>query len=614
MAAFNVAAAVAANAARPARRWLQDRERIPVAALYLLLALAVLPLFLAGTRVLALVSSGPLPLFLLGEWLNQVLSLDWISYRDRDVVLYILLLPLAALLTVLTRLTLGVRVLGFRAILIAIGFQEIGLLPCLLLIALISGTVVLVRPLMRRFGLPLYARVAVILCIVAFTMLFGLFAGSWLASPTLWSMAFFPVVILAMLAESVADTAAREGVSTAVWRMASTIALAGVIAGISQLTVLRELLMACPELLLTLLVLIVLVSEFLDLRLFEHLQRRSDAPAQDGAQRPLIAVVRNRFPEAPPRRAAGSPSRRYRRAALQPLIDALRGRGFAVRVLECDSTLPAKLIRLAAECVGRPHGGVLVFNCAGGTQGAAALAQVPTLCEMLGLKYTGPGPQAPALLDDRRAQLDCLQQRGLQVPAALSYGEALEHLQSAEGPVWVRPRVRADRGAAEVRDARRLAAARERVQRRFGEVLYELPPEGRVVTAVVLHPERGPESRVLPLLASRGVTPSYVALADVSQAQRRALEFVAAIAAATLGCRDWARVDMTLGRDSGVTVMRVLAIDPITRRGAIGAAARLADLRPEDIAETMLRAAAGRDNNSPPSRPSARPEQVSLSH
>mgnify|MGYP002851628251 CR=1 FL=1 len=37
-------------------------------------------------------------------------------------------MPLAALLVALTRLSLGVRVLGFRAILIAIGMQEIGML------------------------------------------------------------------------------------------------------------------------------------------------------------------------------------------------------------------------------------------------------------------------------------------------------------------------------------------------------------------------------------------------------------------------------------------------------------------------------------------------------
>ncbi|MEL7045818.1 MAG: 7TM domain-containing protein, partial [Pseudomonadota bacterium] len=248
---------------------IRDRQRISTSWLYGLLAIALLPLVMIGLRLLSLNAAVP-EIFLLsalGDWLNQHLHLRWVGYADRDMVLYILLLPLAALLTALTRLTLGIRVLGFRAILLSIGFQEIGVLPCLLLILLIAGTVVCVRPSMRRAGLPLYARVALVLCIVAFTMLGGLMLGAWMDSVTLWSMAFFPVVILAMLAESVANTVARDGVSMALWRTASTIALAGLLALLGQLHALRELVINCPEVLLLPMALIVFVSEFLDLRL-----------------------------------------------------------------------------------------------------------------------------------------------------------------------------------------------------------------------------------------------------------------------------------------------------------------------------------------------------------
>ena len=178
---------------------LRDRDRITTQTLYLLLALGLLPFLAMGLRLMALTAMGPEALILAGDWLNQQLTLHWVSMADRDVALYILTLPVAALLITLTRLTLGVRVLGFRSILIAIGIQEIGLVPCLLLILLIAGTVIVIRPGMRRSGFPLYARVAVVLCIIAFIMLMGLFAGVWLDSVTLWSMAFFPVVILAML-------------------------------------------------------------------------------------------------------------------------------------------------------------------------------------------------------------------------------------------------------------------------------------------------------------------------------------------------------------------------------------------------------------------------------
>ena len=178
-------------------------------------------------------------------------------------------LPLAALLVAITRLSLGIRVLGFRAILIAIGMREVGILPSLLLIAIIAGSVLLVRPLMRRSGMPLYARVSSILSIVAATMVAGLLLGSAFDSAILSSFAFFPVIILAMLAESIADTVSRESTAMAAWRTAATILLALLIALISAWPPLGQLALACPELIVTQLVLIILVSEFMDWRLLE---------------------------------------------------------------------------------------------------------------------------------------------------------------------------------------------------------------------------------------------------------------------------------------------------------------------------------------------------------
>jgi hypothetical protein len=140
----------------------------------------------------------------IGSALNRSVSLEWVPPDDRWAVLYILLLPTAALLIALARLTFGLRVLGFRSILIAVGFQEIGILPSLLLMAIVVGIILAVRPPMQRIQLTFYARTSVILGIAAVIMVAALLLGPWLRSETLWSFAFFPVIILAMLAEGVA--------------------------------------------------------------------------------------------------------------------------------------------------------------------------------------------------------------------------------------------------------------------------------------------------------------------------------------------------------------------------------------------------------------------------
>ena len=575
----------------------RDRERIPNGWILLLLGIAILPLLGINLRLLALASSEPSGLLAVGEWINSHVNFNWVSHEDRSVVLYILLLPMAAMLIAFARLTLGVRVLGFRAILIAIGFQEIGLVPSLLLITLISGTVLLVRPAMRRSGMSLYARVAVIMCIVALTMLLGLFAGSWLDSSTLWSMAFFPVVILAMLAESIAATFARENPAMAAWRTGNTIALAGVIAGLSQLTFVRELVLACPELLLTKLALIVFLSEFLDLRLFEGFRPGSAGAGRRDSTQWEVVIVRNRFGQPPLHRTTPEPPRRYQRAGLQRTIDGIRERGYAVDILEGDSSLPAKLRDLADQGQSDRGEGPVILNFAGGKQGAGRLAQVATICEMLGLPYSGPGPQAPALFDDRKRQLQLLKATGLRVPQSLSAEEAEQLISDSGAGIWARARFQSDRGATTVGDLRTLRRSLRRIHERYGEVLLERIPAGRAVTAVVLAPEKV-QPRVLPLLEPTNSQRGFEALVagargwthDCAEAASEAV--ISALRA--LDCKDLARVDLRCTAEGQVTVSRVLAIEPISTNSAVMHAMALAGLSPADVATNVIHTAIDR--------------------
>lgn len=568
---------------------LRDRDRITTQTLYLLLALGLLPFLAMGLRLMALTAMGPEALILAGDWLNQQLTLHWVSMADRDVALYILTLPVAALLITLTRLTLGVRVLGFRSILIAIGIQEIGLVPCLLLILLIAGTVIVIRPGMRRSGFPLYARVAVVLCIIAFIMLMGLFAGVWLDSVTLWSMAFFPVVILAMLAESVAATVARDGLGTAIWRTTSTILLALVIAGLNQLVPLRELLLFCPELVLVPLVLIVFVSEFLDLRLFEGFVPFAGR-AEASVTKPRVVFVRNRFPEAPPRRIEGAIPKRYRRASLQSTIDQLRERGYAVDVLEADATLPERLRSLANGAFGPQGGGICVLNCSGGIQGKNRLAQVPTVCEILGIPHTGPDPAAPVLYGDRLQQLAHLRAAGLHCTEPMSHQDARQALTQGQQSLRVRPRIHGDQGTQRVTTLKQLDAALKRAQRRNIAVVIEPVPKAEAITVVLLNPNAPERDNELPLLRRCSGTQPFRSCRTLSHTHRRHVVDYAGRAARVLECRGPTRVDLYCSESGVVTISRVLPTEPLDKRSAVGVAAKLAGISLGDIADAAIQA------------------------
>jgi hypothetical protein len=537
-----------------------DKHRITTPWVVGLVVLAALPLLLVTTRIAALGGSPPTGPAFIGDWLNRNFHLLWIGSEERGAAVTILLLPMAALLTAFTRLTLGLRVLGFRAILIAIGFQEIGFMASLLLLGLVATAAITVRPLMRRVGMPLYARVAAILCVVAMTLFAGLLGGASLGSGTLWSMAFFPVVILAMLAESFADTVARDNLAMALWRLVVTLLLAGVIAGLSQITALRELALAAPELILTQLLAIVLLSEFGDWRLFESFRPGTGGVAR---KRPVV-VVRNRFGEAPPVQRGRSVPKRYRQATLQPLVDGLRSKGFAVEVLEADATLPWRLRNTARRYHHLPR----VLNFAGGMQGAGRRSWVPACCEMLGLAYSGPAPQSPALWDDRRAQLDLLERAGLATPRRLSMEDACRRLAAGASSVVVRPRREADRAGKRV--TRRHLLEREVAGLgSFGEeALIEADDGGRRITVVIFDGAPGDVPPVLLEHTKHG----WIAVATRDAAAAEELVGAALLACSTLECRGPARVDLEIDAGGRIAVWQVDAPALPGRKSALHAA------------------------------------------
>ena len=90
------------------------------------------------------------------------------------------------------------------------------MVPSLILIAIAVATVVVMRPWLRRARLPYHARIAVILCVVSSTMVGSLLMGPWM-NPTRCGASLFPVIVLGMLAEGIANTLDRDNAVTASW-------------------------------------------------------------------------------------------------------------------------------------------------------------------------------------------------------------------------------------------------------------------------------------------------------------------------------------------------------------------------------------------------------------
>jgi hypothetical protein len=229
--------------------------------------------------VLALMLIGPVAL-MAGKWpglatsdfLMRAFSLTDLPARMQDRLMYILSVPFGAVLVVFFRLFLGIRLLGpFRSILIAVAFQITGIVPGLVFLTAVVGIVVVVRPLIKAIHLPYFARVSVILSTVAMIMLFALLAGEWLGFESLGRMAYFPIVVLCLMGEGFAKTLSKEGATSALWRGTMTALVAVLITFLFDMEGFRRVFLRFPELLVVEIGCIILIAEFLDVRLLTRL-------------------------------------------------------------------------------------------------------------------------------------------------------------------------------------------------------------------------------------------------------------------------------------------------------------------------------------------------------
>ena len=211
------------------------------------------------------------------DYLRQYVSLAELPAETHGRLAYVLFVPLGAILVVLCRLTLGIRVLGpFRSILLAVAFQITGILVGMAFLVVVIVVIVIVRPPLKAMRLPYFGRVSVLLSLISVIVIATILLGEWIGSGLLHRVAYFPIVVLCLTGDAFARTLVKEGAVSALWRGAMTATVAALLTFLSQLDWLRHLLLAYPELLVLQIGAIVAISEYLDLRLLQWLNPSAD--------------------------------------------------------------------------------------------------------------------------------------------------------------------------------------------------------------------------------------------------------------------------------------------------------------------------------------------------
>jgi D-alanine-D-alanine ligase len=264
-------------------------------------------------------------------------------------------------------------------------------------------------------------------------------------------------------------------------------------------------------------------------------------------------------------------------------IDAIRvaieSLGHEVVPLEANSELPQRLAEAKVD---------IVFNIAEGLSGRNREAQVPALCELIGIPYTGSDSATLALALDKALAKRILRQHGILTPEfqVMTTGrEKLHPWVTQKFPLIVKPNAEGSSkgisGSGVVDDENALrAAVREIVEKYRQPALVEEYVFGREFTVGLLG-DRKP--RVLPPMeiCFKDATKKrpvydfeikqewekhvyYECPAKLSPTEAKAVERAARETFMALDCRDVARIDLRMNAQGQVYVLEVNPLPGLT--------------------------------------------------
>lgn len=261
---------------------------------------------------------------------------------------------------------------------------------------------------------------------------------------------------------------------------------------------------------------------------------------------------------------------------INAIRDALERLGNIVVPLEANETLAARLGEARVD---------VVFNIAEGWRGRTREAQVPALCDLLGIPHTGSDATSLAVAMDKAVAKDLFLRNGIPTPVSQLFRSARDRLEPRMlFPLIVKPNaegsskgITGDNSVATNEDELR-RIVKDALDRYKQPVLVEQYVSGREFTVALFQSDSG--FRVLPpleicFLDARKPYPVYSyeikqdwdknvrydCPAIIDKRLERTLASAARKAFLALGCRDYARVDIRLG---GVNhVPYVLEVNPL---------------------------------------------------
>jgi D-alanine-D-alanine ligase len=258
------------------------------------------------------------------------------------------------------------------------------------------------------------------------------------------------------------------------------------------------------------------------------------------------------------------------------IANALARQGHIVVHLEATPDLPRVLAEADVD---------LIFNIAEGVEGRNREAQVPALCELLGIPYTGSDSATLAIALDKALGKKVLLQHDILTPKFQLMESARERIQpDMKYPLIVKPNAEGSSkgiGSTSIVDNEDdlRAAVKECVERYRQPALVEEYIAGREFTVGLLGDKR---PRVLPPMEIKFKKNDprpvydytvkqdweeyvyYECPAKLTEAEQKAMEKIARATFWALDCRDVARVDLRMDAEGRIYVLEVNPLPGLT--------------------------------------------------
>lgn len=233
----------------------------------------------------------------LNWWRRQVIDLWVLAVRSLvplAALNFILIIPLIAFFLVIIRNVIGLETFGtFSPMLLSLAFLSTGLVWGFAVFTVIVGIGVGLRFALQRLRLHLVSRVAILIAVVAVSMVGLIVIGAAFGVGSLLHASIFPMVIMANTIESFSNTQLERGTAEAMRLTRNTLVVATCsYIGIEE-SGLKPLVLAFPELLVGVIGVELLLGRWRGLRLLEYLRFRGllyAAPSGQGDETRKVSV------------------------------------------------------------------------------------------------------------------------------------------------------------------------------------------------------------------------------------------------------------------------------------------------------------------------------------